>query len=572
MEAEELYPSRALPTRRAVNFVIGSKPVDDLGRKAILVEIDPEHQLRVGDLLEATDSRTRRRYAFQVYDIEPAYSHGEQHAEMLDHLRRRPDKQFDDSSYFSVCKNMAVCALLGEMEGGSFTDTGYRPNKYTTTCVEAGTDIESMMVAGWQDGAPIGHLRMGREVRLEHPIHFSTLPLVGKRFAIFAQTGGGKSTAMRQLLDWHTRQMDQADAHPKIGFLVDDFKLEYPFDIKNERDDTVPGIVTKLGDVARHKIVILTTRPNDFGEQKNLVRDVLTAKIPLDSVALSVFAELADLSDAQERVLRLIEDSGKTTPEQFFRDLFSTDSYGMPDNAVWTRKYGPTFYSDAAKKKLKAGAALNDNDEENLHGNLRDRLEYVRWKAKRLCSPPFMARNSAAGNCLPKLMQYLSEGCTVIIDKGNLEDHEREQLTVLLLYHLFRHNQDAMRGGANNSKEAIPAVYAVEEAHYLLSEDKVADPDSIFAKIAFTGRSYKLGLLAITQRPQGIQKELLGQFDGFLVLPLEHANDFKHLADAAPALAQSRNDLANSSVGGGILAYGTPKSTVPVQITNYTWP
>lgn len=142
-------------------------------------------------------------------------------------------------------------------------------------------------------------------------------------------------------------------------------------------------------------------------------------------------------------------------------------------------------------------------------------------------------------------------------------------LTIVLLNHLFRYNQERARGEQAHHEPMIPVAVAVEEAQYLLSKDKVADPDSIFAKIAFTGRSYQIGLLAITQRPQAIQKELLGQFDGFLVLPLEHANDFRHLADACPALSGYRNDLASAPIGGGVLAYGTPKQVVALQIKDY---
>lgn len=565
MEAEDLFPPRRLPARRALNFVIGSRPVDDLGKKAILVEVDPANEVRVGDLLEAADSRTGRHYALQVYDIEPAYDHGEQHAEMLDQLRLRPDKEIDDSSFFAVCKNMAVCSLLGEIDGDSFVDTGYRPNKYTTSAVEAGDDIEAMMVSGWDDGAPIGHLRKGREVRTNRPIHFSTLQLVGKRFAFFAQTGGGKSTAMRHLLEWHTRQMHSTTAGRRIGFMVDDFKLEYPFDTVNERGDAVPGIVTNLGPIARDRVIILTSSPGRFTErQRQQVHAVLHAQIPLDSLSLSSFADVADLTGPQANLVRLVENSGRTTPSRFFEDLFAVDDHGMPDRVRWGQRYGRMFYSDKGKKKVERGEEI-DSDED-IQSGLRDRLEYIWRAAERLASLRFMTRSASQGNCIPQLLNYLRAGCTVIVDKDDLEDHERELLTVLLLHHLFRANQAAVRV----SEPMVPVIYAVEEAQYLLSKDKVADPDSIFAKIAFTGRSYQIGLIAITQRPQGIQQELLGQFDGFLVLPLEHANDFKHLADAAPSLAPFRHDLASAPVGGGVLAYGKPKRVVPIQVSSYT--
>jgi hypothetical protein len=371
-DAAGFYPPRQLPKRRKANFVIGSKPIDGAGNKVVLVELDPTEEVRVGDLLEGVDSRTNRRYAWQVSDVEPAYEHTEQHAEMLDQLRRRPDREIDDQTFTALCKSQAVCTLLGEIVGDSLSDTGYRPNKYTTTAFKAGDQVEAMMVHGWGDGAPFAMLRKGREVRQKHTVHFSTTQLVGKRFAIFAQTGGGKGTAMRHLVEWHTRQMGLTKVERPIGLMVDDFKMEYPFDTKNERNETVPGLVTKLGAVARDRLVILTTNPDRYSGQANRVREILHAQIPLDSLTLSTFADIAGLTTAQANLVQLLENSPRTTPASFFNDLFAVDEHGLPDRARWAHKYGRTFYSDKGRKKVESGGQI-DSDEDVQQG-LRERL------------------------------------------------------------------------------------------------------------------------------------------------------------------------------------------------------
>lgn len=510
---------------------------------------------------------------------------------MLDLLRRRTDKYVDEATFNAVCKNQAVCVLMGEIQGDQTTENGYRPNKYTTTVTRAKEDIERVMVNGWQSGARLGNLRIGREKRDKLPVCFSTTALAGQRFLVVGQTGKGKSTAIRHLLDGHLRLMysfekksqmekehkvekkSQAEKEHKdkkerqVGFLVDDFKMEYPFDIYNQSGQTVPGLVTTLPDVAKKKLVILTCYPEDYQEHKGQVKDILRAQIPLESLSLSVFCDLMNLSEAQKNVVRLVEDSESITTSQFFTDLFAKDAHGMPNTLIWGERYGPMFYS--SKGRAKARKKVEITEEEDIDQNLRERLGFIRRAAQRLLNMPFTTRNVAAGDCIPKLLDYLREGCTVIVDKQRLEDHQRELLTIMLLYHLFRHNQQLASGNKEQRDQMIPVVVTVEEAQYLLSKDKVADPDSIFAKIAFTGRSYQIGLLAITQRPQAIQKELLGQFDGFLVLPLEHANDFRHLAEACPALSGYRNDLASAPIGGGVLAYGTPKQIVSLQMENY---
>lgn len=564
-QAQELFPQRQLPEPTQINFVTGTKTIDD--QKLYLIELDSSFEGRVGDLLEAKDVRTGRNFLMMIADIEYAYPHKEEHAEMLDLLRRRPDKDVDQPTFNALCKNQAICTLLGEIENRRTTENGYRPNKYTTTAARASKDIERLMISDWQHGVPLGHLRIGREKRSDMAIKFSTADLAGRRFLIVGQTGKGKSTAMRHLLDGHMSEADTNGPKHKVGFLVDDFKMEYPFDTDNQSRQTVPGLVTKLPDAAKNKLVILTCHPEDYEDSRKYVKEIVKAQIPLESLSLSVFCDLMSLTGPQMNVVRLVEESERITTKQFFTDLLEKDEYGMPNVLIWGKRYGSMFYSEKGRKKARENKEIND--EEDIDKNLRDRLSYIRWATQRLLNMPFMTKNAEFGDCIEKILQYLKEGCIVIVDKMRLEDHQRELLTIILLYHLFRHNQQLASGGKKQREQIIPVVVAVEEAQYLLSKDKVADPDSIFAKIAFTGRSYQIGLLAITQRPQAIQKELLGQFDGFLVLPLEHANDFHHLAEACPALSGYRNDLASAPIGGGVLAYGTPKKIVSLQIKNY---
>lgn len=465
-----LFPECQVLESKQINFVVSTKMEED--QKLYLIELDPTFERRVGDLLEAKDSRTGRRYLMMISDIEYAYTHKEEHARMLDLLRRRPDKEMDQSTFNAL------------------------------------------------------------------------VDLIGRRFLIVGQTGKGKATTVRHLLDGHIRA---SKGKRQVGFLVEDFKMEYPFDTYNQSGQTVPGLVRKLRGIAKEKLVILTCYPHDYADARKDVKDIVKIQIPLESLSLSVFCDLANLSEAQTNVVRLVEDSGRISAKQFFSDILDKDEHGMPNTLIWGKRHGSIFYNDKGRAKARGGKEMTD--EEDIDRNLRDRLSYIRRAVQRLLNMPFMTRNAQEGDCTAKLLQYLREGCTIIVDKQRLEDHQRELLTVILLYHLFRYNQQLASGDKDQRDQMIPVVVAVEEAQYLLSKDKVADPDSIFAKIAFSGRSYQIGLLAITQRPQAIQKELLGQFDGFLVLPLEHANDFRHLADACPALSGYRNDLASAPIG-----------------------
>ena len=77
---------------------------------------------------------------------------------------------------------------------------------------------------------------------------------------------------MRQLLDGHIRSMSSKKEKRPVSFLVDDFKMEYPFDTYNQSGQTVPGLVTKLGSVAKEKLVILTCNPDEYKNHRGQLK------------------------------------------------------------------------------------------------------------------------------------------------------------------------------------------------------------------------------------------------------------------------------------------------------------
>ena len=79
----------------------------------------------------------------------------------------------------------------------------------------------------------IGHLRSGNEELKKHSVHMPS-DLVGNRLAVFAQSGFGKTNAVKVIL-WG------AISEP-YGKLVFDRRGEYVPDTTNEYGETVPGL------------------------------------------------------------------------------------------------------------------------------------------------------------------------------------------------------------------------------------------------------------------------------------------------------------------------------------------
>src|SRR5688572_18505297 len=80
----------------------------------------------------------------------------------------------------------------------------------------------------------IGYLRSGNEIFQEHCVHMPA-DLVGNRLAVFAQSGFGKTNAVKVIL-W------EGLGQP-YGKLVFDRRGEYIPDTTNEDGETVPGLL-----------------------------------------------------------------------------------------------------------------------------------------------------------------------------------------------------------------------------------------------------------------------------------------------------------------------------------------
>ena len=436
---DSLFPKRDIPEPKQINFVVDTKSAFDGKDKTYVIELDVNFECRVGDLLETVDRRTNRRFLMMVSDLDYAFPHREEHAQMLDIMRQR-HKEVDDATFNALCKNVAICNLLGELKTTEISETGYRPSKYTTTAIKASPGTEKLMAVGWDQGIELGCLRVGREERNHIPICFPTTELAGKRLLIVGQTGKGKSTTMRQLLDGHIRLMHENPPERKVGYLVDDFKMEYPFETYNQKKEKVPGLVDNAPEASREQIVILTAFPERYKEYKSRVKDILKLALPLESLSLSTFCDLTDLTSAQTNLVRLVAGNKKTTSRSFFEDLFAEDEFGNPDMMRWGRKYGSIFYSKAGKAKVKKGQEIED--ESDLDSTrLTERLPYIINAAKQILNMSFVTKSAIEGDCFPKLISYLRNGCTVILDKKGFDDYQSELLTVLLLSKIFSYNQ-----------------------------------------------------------------------------------------------------------------------------------
>jgi hypothetical protein len=187
---------------------------------------------------------------------------------------------------------------------------------------------------------------------------------------------------------------------------------------------------------------------------------------------------------------------------------------------------------------------------------------------QRLASRPFI--NTGQESCLPRLRELLKRGATIVLDKGGgLTDPDKIIISTVIANELYKHNERFSSGDEIEFENVIPFVYLVEEAHNLLSKDR-AKEGSTFVNFAKTGRSFQIGLAAVTQRPSGVDTNILSQFDNYITFRLTNDQDVKDLIKAKSDFQGYEGDIRTMKRGSAVTAFGEPTKVQSIQVFEWT--
>jgi len=320
-----------------------------------------------------------------------------------------------------------------------------------------------------------------------------------KRTMIFAQSGFGKTNLMKVML-YHMI------GNTTYGKLIFDLNGEYCFSSK----ETIG-----LADINEQKIkdnLVLYTDKN-FKEEIYKDRFINGGKVLInmhDNITVSdILTFGAGFSDVMKSFLLYLEDEQVNnfiqnidtyvrTPQQLhieFSDFFGeqkTDSKGNPKEDISARK---TIM--AIRKRI---SRLIDEGK-GLHSNSSTMLEDI--------------------------FKYLKQGKTVVVDLSLKDSFDANVISSILIRNLFENNKRYHT--EQNDSNVIETVICVEEAQNVISEEFVRSNANPFVRLAKEGRKFKLGMIAITQRPSAIAEEIRSQAENFFTFYMGNTEDIKSL-------------------------------------------
>jgi len=122
--------------------------------------------------------------------------------------------------------------------------------------------------------------------------------------------------------------------------------------------------------------------------------------------------------------------------------------------------------------------------------------------------------------------------------------------------------------GQLDMKPVISIV--LEEAPRVLGKEVLEKGSNIFATIAREGRKFKVGLMAITQLPSLIPRQILANMNTKIILGIEMAPERQAIIDSASQdLSTDNRNIASLDRGEAIISSNFVPFAIPIKIPKF---
>ncbi|MFX1591980.1 MAG: ATP-binding protein [Promethearchaeota archaeon] len=164
-----------------------------------------------------------------------------------------------------------------------------------------------------------------------------------------------------------------------------------------------------------------------------------------------------------------------------------------------------------------------------------------------------------------EIINSLSEGKTVIIDTSLFEGAEEIFIASIIVESIFNEYRRRKFQDLLHNEPVISIV--IEEAPRMIGKKVLESIDNVFGKIAREGRKFQIGLIAITQLPSIIDREILANMNTKIILGNEMGPERRALIDsAAQDLSDDYQTIGSLDKGEAIVTSTFTKFAVPISI------
>lgn len=469
----------------------------------IVIRQKSDTSLELGELLVAESPDSK--ILLQVYDILYGSQISQLNRELISgmELEENTNIEFLDSELRNYL--LAKLKSLATVRGKDARMSKTLPGFFSHVRELEKDDLDFLTKP--KDELFLGSLRSGSK-EMEVPIFVDGPKVLAHHILIPATTGRGKSNLTSVIL-WNALDKDYC------GMLVLD-----PHDEYYGRT----GIGLKNHPSSRERLVYYTPKDPPAGCR--------TLKINIRKIRPNHFNGVVDWSQAQNEALNM-----------------------------YFKEYGDKWIESIIIEKPVAG--FNDATIAVIRRRLLNLLD-IHFASAKLHFNGIFDLDSGEST-LEDISNDLESGKAVIIDTSLFSGQIEILIGSLISTTVFTRYKHHKMKGTLKDKPIISIV--LEEAPRVLGKEVLEKGPNIFSTIAREGRKFKVGLIAITQLPSLIPRQILANMNTKIILGLEMAGERQAVIESASQdLSEDNRTIASLDLGEAIITSNFVKFAIPIKI------
>ena len=151
------------------------------------------------------------------------------------------------------------------------------------------------------------------------------------------------------------------------------------------------------------------------------------------------------------------------------------------------------------------------------------------------------------------VIDRLALGAINVVDLSELHLHQADAVVAHWLHRLLEARKEWVWSGSSKGLP-VPVIAVIEEAHAFISSDGETATRRAAESIAREGRKFGVGITIVSQRPRGLDPNILSQIGNLAVMRIVHPEDQAFIARHCEPITQDIiEELPGLNVGEAIL-------------------
>lgn len=470
----------------------------------IIARKKSDAEVEVGQLLVSYNEKTKVKIIYQIIDLFYGSQISQQNLELISGLSM--EEEIGTYLFDSNIRNYSLMKLkpLITIKGNTIISAKSLGEFFSDLYEINNNDLSFLEFP--QNKLLMGHLRSG-SLELHAPVFLDGKQVFSHHMLVSATTGKGKSVFIKNLL-WNC--------------LEDNYCAHLVFD---PHDEYFGRNELGLKDHPSKKVSYYSTSP---------MQGTNSLVININQLKPRHFLGVVNFSDAQIQALSCyykvfhdnwIEAAIRQTKMQDYK--FDESTFGVVSRRL----------SNLLEIKIK-------NDELKCQG---------------------VFRTDTGETTVDDILKQLQESKTVIIDTSNFSGSEEILIASIIttkIYDTYKHKKQT-----GQLKTAPIISIVLEEAPRVIGKEILAQGPNIFGTIAREGRKFSIGLIAITQLPSLIPREILANINTKIIMGLEMSPERQAIIESASQdLSSDDRNIASLGKGEAIISSNFSKFAIPIKI------